>query len=42
MFSLRRVMKRVELASGSIAFHLPVPIIILERMQQCLQLATLL
>jgi len=33
--------KLVKLASGGIAFHLPIPIIILEWMQQCLQLATL-
>ena len=31
----------VELASGSITFHLPIPIIILERMQKRFQLATL-
>ena len=42
VFSLRRVMERAELAGGGIALHLPVPIVILERMQQCLQLATLL
>ena len=42
IFGLRRVMERAELASGGIAFHLPVPIVVLEGMQQCLQLATLL
>jgi hypothetical protein len=35
-------MERIKLSSGGIAFHLPIPIVILERMQQRFQLATLL
>ena len=42
MLDLRRVMERAELAGGGIALHLLVPIVVLERMQQCLQLAALL
>src|ERR1700733_6492645 len=41
-FGLRCVMELVKFAGGGIALHLPVPIIVLERVQQCLQLATLL
>src|ERR1035437_3269856 len=41
-FGFRLAVQGVELAGGGIAFHLFVPFVVLERMQQCLQLATLL
>src|ERR1035437_7636462 len=41
-FGFRLAVQGVELSGGGIALHLPIPIIILERMQQCFQLATLL
>jgi hypothetical protein len=42
VFRLRLAMESVEFTGSGIAFHLPIPIIILEWMQQCLQLATFL
>ena len=41
LLGLCLTMKRIKFAGGSILFHLPIPIVILKGMQQCLQLATL-
>jgi hypothetical protein len=42
MFSFRLVLELVKFAGGGIPLHLPVPLVIFERVQQRLQLASLL